>query len=132
VVLPGNPRIIASGSRIWWPATGHARRPTARDRVEICQNALRGRWENLWSCEQTCVVNLVDRAAVIDKLVYTASNPVADHLVDRVLIDLRREAAAKRSNARDAKWGGWRRRVVAAAWRRHRSSRLGERGGSRR
>ena len=25
------------------------------------QNALRGRWENLWSCEQTCVVNLVDR-----------------------------------------------------------------------
>jgi REP element-mobilizing transposase RayT len=48
------------------------------------QNALRGRWENLWSCEQTCVVNLVDRAAVIDKLVYTASNPVADHLVDRV------------------------------------------------
>jgi len=48
------------------------------------QNALRGRWENLWSCEQTCVVNLVDRDAVIDKLVYTASNPVADHLVDRV------------------------------------------------
>jgi len=29
-------------------------------------------------------VNLVDRDAVIDKLVYTASNPVADHLVDRV------------------------------------------------
>jgi REP element-mobilizing transposase RayT len=48
------------------------------------QNALRGRWENLWSCEQTCVVNLVDRDAVIDKLVYTASNPVADHLVDQV------------------------------------------------
>ena len=47
------------------------------------QNALRGRWENLWSCEQTCVVNLVDRDAVIDKLVYTASNPVADQLVDR-------------------------------------------------
>jgi len=48
------------------------------------QNALRDRWENLWSCEQTCVVNLVDRDAVLDKLVYTASNPVADHLVDRV------------------------------------------------
>jgi hypothetical protein len=48
------------------------------------QNALRGRWENLWSCEQTCVVKLVDRDAVIDKLVYTATNPVADHLVDRV------------------------------------------------
>jgi hypothetical protein len=46
-----------------------------------------GGWENLWSCEQTCVVKLVDREAVIDKLVYTvytASNPVADHLVDRV------------------------------------------------
>jgi hypothetical protein len=48
------------------------------------QNALRDRWENLWSREQTCVVNLVDRDAVIDKLVYTASNPVADHLVDRL------------------------------------------------
>ena len=39
------------------------------------QNALRGRWENLWSCEQTCVVRLVDREAAIDKLVYTATNP---------------------------------------------------------
>ena len=48
------------------------------------QNALRGRWENLWSSEQTCVVRLVDREAVIDKLVFTATNPVADHLVDRV------------------------------------------------
>ena len=48
------------------------------------QNALRGRWENLWSSEQTCVVRLVDREAVIDKLVYTATNPVQDHLVDRV------------------------------------------------
>src|ERR1043165_9269982 len=48
------------------------------------QNALRGRWENLWSSEQTCVVRLVDRAAVIDKLVYVATNPVLDHLVDRV------------------------------------------------
>ncbi len=48
------------------------------------QNALRGRWENLWSAEQTCVVKLVDREAVIDKLVYTAANPVQDHLVDRV------------------------------------------------
>ena len=48
------------------------------------QNALRGRWENMWSSEQTSVVKLVDREAVIDKLVYTATNPVADHLVDRV------------------------------------------------
>ena len=48
------------------------------------QNALRGRWENFWASEQTCVVKLVEREAVIDKLVYTAANPVADHLVDRV------------------------------------------------
>jgi REP element-mobilizing transposase RayT len=48
------------------------------------QNALRGRWENLWSSEQTCVVRLVGRDAVIDKLVYAATNPVLDHLVDRV------------------------------------------------
>jgi REP element-mobilizing transposase RayT len=48
------------------------------------QNALRGRWENLWSSEQVCVVKLVGREAVIDKLVYTATNPVQDHLVDRV------------------------------------------------
>jgi len=48
------------------------------------QNALRGRWENFWSSEQACVVKLVGRDAVIDKLVYTATNPVKDHLVDRV------------------------------------------------
>ena len=48
------------------------------------QNALRGRWENFWSSEQACVVQLVDRQDVIDKLVYTATNPVKDHPVDRV------------------------------------------------
>ena len=48
------------------------------------QNALRGRWENFWSSEQTCVVKLVGREAVLDKLVYTATNPVLGHLVDRV------------------------------------------------
>jgi REP element-mobilizing transposase RayT len=47
------------------------------------QNALRGRWENFWASEQVCVVRLVDRDAVMDKLVYTAANPVQDHLVDR-------------------------------------------------
>ena len=47
------------------------------------QNALRGRWENFWASEQTSVVKLVDRAAVLDKLVYTAANPVLDHLVER-------------------------------------------------
>ncbi len=39
---------------------------------------------DFWACEQTCVVKLVEREAVIDKLVYTAANPVQDHLVDRV------------------------------------------------
>jgi putative transposase len=47
------------------------------------QNALRGRWENFWASEQTCVVNLADRDAVLDKLAYTAANPVLDHLVER-------------------------------------------------
>lgn len=47
------------------------------------QNALRGRWENFWSTEQTCVVNLVGRDAVIEKLVYTAANPVLGGLVER-------------------------------------------------
>jgi biotin-(acetyl-CoA carboxylase) ligase len=48
------------------------------------QNALRGRWENFWSSEQVCVVRLVGREDVIAKLVYTATNPVKDGLVDRV------------------------------------------------
>jgi len=48
------------------------------------QNALRGRWENSWSPEQVCVVKLVGREDVMDKLVYTAINSVKDGLVDRV------------------------------------------------
>ena len=48
------------------------------------QNALRGRWENFWSSEPVCVVKLVGREAVMDKLIYTATNPVQDHLVERV------------------------------------------------
>ena len=48
------------------------------------QNALRGRWENFWASEQTCVVKLVGRQAVLDKLIYTATNPVLSHLVERV------------------------------------------------
>jgi putative transposase len=48
------------------------------------QNALRGRWENFWASEQVCVVKLVSREDVLDKLVYTATNPVKDGLVDRV------------------------------------------------
>jgi len=37
------------------------------------QNALHGRWENFWSCEQACVVRLVGREDVMNKLVYTAA-----------------------------------------------------------
>jgi putative transposase len=48
------------------------------------QNALRGRWENFWSSEQVCVVHLVDTAAVMRKLVYAATNPIKDRLVERV------------------------------------------------
>jgi hypothetical protein len=49
-----------------------------------CQNALRGRWENMWSSEAPCIVELIDRSDVIDKLVYAATNPVLGHLVERV------------------------------------------------
>jgi putative transposase len=49
-----------------------------------CQNALRGRWENMFSSEPVSLVELVDVQDVIDKLVYAASNPVKDGLVDRV------------------------------------------------
>jgi REP element-mobilizing transposase RayT len=49
-----------------------------------CQNAWRGRWENLWASEQVCVVHLVDPVDVMHKLVYVATNPVKDRLVDKV------------------------------------------------
>jgi hypothetical protein len=49
-----------------------------------CLNARWGRWENLWAAEEACVTRLVTRDAVIDKLVYAASNPVKDFLVERV------------------------------------------------
>lgn len=49
-----------------------------------CQNSLRGRGENLWSAEPPCFIELVDREDVLAKLVYAATNPVKDGLVDRV------------------------------------------------
>ncbi len=48
-----------------------------------CQNAWRGRWENLWSSEQVCVVHLVAPTDVMHKLVYVATNPVKDRLVEK-------------------------------------------------
>jgi len=49
-----------------------------------CMNALRGRWENFWSSEQTSVVRLVDANDVLDKMVYALTNPVKDNLVAKV------------------------------------------------
>jgi putative transposase len=49
-----------------------------------CQNAWLGRWENLWASEQGCVVHLVDPVDVMRKLVYVATNPVKDRLVEKV------------------------------------------------
>jgi hypothetical protein len=47
------------------------------------QNALRGRWENFWNSEQTSVVHLVAAEDVLDKMVYTLTNPVKAVLVAR-------------------------------------------------
>lgn len=49
-----------------------------------CVNALRGRWENFFSSAQTSVVRLLTVDAVIEKIVYVATNPVNDGLVARV------------------------------------------------
>jgi REP element-mobilizing transposase RayT len=48
------------------------------------QNALRGRWENFWASGQTSVVRLVDPEDVLNEVVYVATNPVKDDLVERV------------------------------------------------
>src|SRR5262245_22189553 len=48
-----------------------------------CQNALRGRWENFWSSEQTSVVRLVDPQDAVEKMIYALTNPVKDGLVEK-------------------------------------------------
>lgn len=48
------------------------------------QNALRGRWENLWAAEEPCVIEVTTREDLLDKLVYIATNPVKDGLVEKV------------------------------------------------
>ncbi len=48
-----------------------------------CQNALRGRWENFWSSEQTSVVRAVEPDDAITKMTYALTNPVKDALVER-------------------------------------------------
>lgn len=52
--------------------------------VAKSQNALRGRWENMWSTEEPCVVEAVAAEDLLNQLVYIATNPVNDGLVDRV------------------------------------------------
>lgn len=47
-----------------------------------CQNALRGRWENFWSSEQTSVVRLIEPDDIVEKMVYALTNPVKDGLVE--------------------------------------------------
>lgn len=49
-----------------------------------CMNALRGRWENFFEPGQTSVVRCETQDALIEKLVYIATNPVNDGLVERV------------------------------------------------
>ncbi|MEO8706386.1 MAG: hypothetical protein ABI867_40525 [Kofleriaceae bacterium] len=48
------------------------------------QNALRGRPDYFWTSGQVSIVELADRGAIIDKIVYAATNPVKDQLVTRV------------------------------------------------
>jgi len=49
-----------------------------------CQNALRGRWENMWSSEESCVVEVITAEDLLNQLVYIAINPVKDGLVEKV------------------------------------------------
>lgn len=48
-------------------------------------NSARGRWENLWVPGANSFVHCVELADVIDKTVYTLSNPVASNLVDKAI-----------------------------------------------
>ncbi|HEY0710868.1 MAG TPA: hypothetical protein VGG33_28950 [Polyangia bacterium] len=47
------------------------------------QNVLRRRWENFWSSGQSSLVELVGPDDVLAKVIYTLTNPVKDHLVER-------------------------------------------------
>lgn len=49
-----------------------------------CINASLGRWEILWSSEQSSHVFLEEDSDVLDKMVYTICNPVSSFLVDHI------------------------------------------------
>lgn len=59
--------------------TGHFHKLLAK-----CQNVHRGRSENFWASEQVSTVRLTERVDVLRELVYAATNPVKDQLVERV------------------------------------------------
>ncbi len=59
------------------------RDPAFHKMMAKCQNALRGRWENVWSTEEPCVVETVTSEDLLCKLVYIATNPVKDGLVEK-------------------------------------------------
>ena len=59
--------------------TEHLHKFTAK-----CVNALRGRWENVWASEPVCKVKCIEPRDVLAKIVYAATNPVKDFLVDTV------------------------------------------------
>jgi len=50
-----------------------------------CLNVHWVRWENFWSTEETCVTYLPTPEDVFDKVLYTLSNPLNAHLVDRLV-----------------------------------------------
>lgn len=52
--------------------------------VAKCVNAYRGRWENMWASVPPCLVELSGVDDVVDKMVYTAANPVKAGLVEKV------------------------------------------------
>jgi putative transposase len=49
--------------------------------VSKCLNASRGRWENMWSIEETNRVSLETLEAIEEKVGYTLCNPVSSELV---------------------------------------------------
>ncbi len=74
-----------------------------------CLNVRLGRRENFWSNEQSGVVLLGDADAIFDKMIYSLTNPVKDHLVDKVLNwpgfnSLRYQLADKPVVAKRPKW----------------------------
>ena len=70
------------------PFDRHGRLPAFNEHfhklLAKCMNATLGRWENFFSSEQVNVVRLETREALIRKLIYIATNPVKDGLVETV------------------------------------------------